>query len=313
MNGTSTPRRRLPVAVLLGAAVATGILASSAEVILLRLLRLETLPAGSPVMPVEASRIRDLETLVDPEFTSLGPYEGLVPATPVEPDPWKRALRLLRWLRATARKVGDEAPSNGTGPVFAAMHEGKGVICSHMALMYQALLRRAQIRSRYVRIGRSITDDLDVHDAVEILLPSGWALVDPTFGIAFIVGGRPLGLFELRQIALVGHDLPVPTHLADAAYPAQIDTYYIDYDALIRNAFVRTWITQGRWWTKIPGIRYYYGDRFLYPHDPARPRFVLYRWLVWAEHFLFPPLAGLSAVLALLCVRRLRRMSEVAP
>lgn len=180
------------------------------------------------------------------------------------PDTTVNVSAILRWTLNQATAVGDPGPVRGARAIYHLASEGQGLVCSQMAVLFQAALRSRGHMAREVRLARSLLSEQDTHVTVEVLVDGRWVIYDPTFHVTFQQDGRLLGSAEIHQAILEGQDSDIrPVFHGPVAYPARLDSYYMDWRPLFNNVLL---FSKGEDDTlsRIPPFRYWLGPRWHY-------------------------------------------------
>lgn len=147
---------------------------------------------------------------IDDELRKL--KDEVYPLVKDKHNNFQKALTINEWVinQISGTGGGDLARSKRTPyAILLAMREGKtGASCGYRALLYLAALKSLGIESRMVSLAKS--NKVDTHATVEVLIDKQWVVIDPTFGVYFVISGKPASAVELHQLLLrSGNNLEV--------------------------------------------------------------------------------------------------------
>jgi hypothetical protein len=139
---------------------------------------------------------------------------------------------------------------------------GGGLGCSGMAALYSGALSANGFENRRIVLLRNMYGVYDAHSVVEVFVNRRWILYDPTFNISYVKNGRMIGAHEISQAFYdgTGDEIEI-VHYGEVAYPARLDTYYMNWRPLYNNVFVLEYSDVGIL-EKIPPFRYWFGPRY---------------------------------------------------
>ncbi len=153
--------------------------------------------------------------------------------------------------------------SHNLGDIAEHVNHGGGLGCSGMAALYSGALSANGFENRRVVLLRNLYGVYDAHTIVEVFENQRWVIYDPTFNISFTKNGQKIGAREISQSFYhdSGKDIQV-IHYGEVAYPARLETYYMNWQPLYNNVFVLENADTGAF-EKIPPFRYWLGPTYI--------------------------------------------------
>lgn len=196
-------------------------------------------------------------------------------------------------------------------------HDG-GLGCTGMAALYSAALNANGFESRRVVLLRNMYGVYDAHTIVEVYENQRWVVYDPTFNISFMKNGQKIGALEISNTLYDGSaDEMTVVYYGNVAYPARLETYYMNWQPLYNNVFVLDQADSGVF-GKIPPFRYWSGPiYFLQPFYTGEG--VLLHWYQFHQQVylavvvILPVLTVMiTLLLCVICFISLRRQRQSA-
>lgn len=140
--------------------------------------------------------------------------------------------------------------------------EGRALLCGAMSTITREALTLLGHKARTVQLYAGNFSE-STHVLVEVLVGDRWIIIDPTFNVTYQDGSLPLGVSEvIDRLSRKGpHSVQAVFH-GTRAYPANLDTYYMDWRPLFGNAY----ITPGPATVigKLPPFRWWLGTKYHY-------------------------------------------------
>ena len=218
-----------------------------------RLLPISAYPEALGVLSLRREDADLMRSLINEN----GLAEGRLPVV-------DRLLKIQDWLGEQVQIAEVDLTNRYSSELWAKVQSGHGLACGGMALLFRDLVAVQGFPARLVQLYRADTEPDDTHVIVEVSLEGlGWVAFDPTFNLTFRDDhGRLLGVREVRQRMAANPREPVhPTYHGDRAYPAKLETYYLEWRALFANAYTYGYCRDCALWTKLPPFRYWSGPR----------------------------------------------------
>lgn len=211
----------------------------------------------------------------------------------IKKEPWTQSrdskaqcLGALRWTMNQARKVALNPNNSNPVDLLKSVEAGEGALCDDMANLFQNTLAALGITSRKVWLFRDLMIREDTHSTVEVWLDGKWVIMCPTFGVSFRDnGGGLLAAQDMKEYLFLGRTAEVtPVFYGEAAYPARIEKYYMNFWVFYNNVFV---VEQRR---DLPGVLppfcYFFGTRLYYEKLPYESdthlQFIRQLFFIWA-------------------------------
>lgn len=199
------------------------------------------------------------------------------------PDTVRTVESVLRWTMNQAVAVGDPGPVTSAREIYEIAARDKGLLCGQMALLFLTALRARNHPAREVSLVRSLLSEGDTHTTVEVREKGRWMIYDPTFHTTFERDGEAVGAAAIHEALLQGAAGSIePVFHGPVAYPARLESYYMDWLPLFNNVLV---FDDGHdsLLAVIPPFRYWLGPRWFYLSARGEPTL----WHVAAARWLY--------------------------
>lgn len=170
-------------------------------------------------------------------------------------------LQLQSWLGNQVCCVGPSGIGTSADH-WQSVLQGQGLSCGAMSQLFLEMVSALGLPARLVQLYRSDFVPLDTHVVVEVWVKgSGWVVFDPTFNVTFQTrDGALLGVEAVQARLSDGRaESIVPTYHGGRRYPANIQTYYLDWRTLFGNAYVFSACVDCMLWERLPPFRYWLG------------------------------------------------------
>jgi len=175
----------------------------------------------------------------------------------------QKIIDVLQWTMNQVKETGVGNPQSAREALEMARH-GKGLSCGPMSAVYTNALHALGFKVRPIQLIRSLFNNADTHVTTEVLLDGRWVIFDPTFNVSYEKNGRLIGAKEIKRALLDGTSAQIkPVFYGKVAYPARLQTYYVNWLPLYNNVLVSDQGTPGRL-SKLPPMRYWIGPRTHY-------------------------------------------------
>jgi hypothetical protein len=176
----------------------------------------------------------------------------------------KQVLALMQWVMNSVRKIEPEAHGSPYKILMESRLRGHGMVCSGMAYVFQEGLALLGVQSRIVVLKSNLFGASDSHVTVEAMVNGRWRIYDPTFHVSFRKDGALLSAQELHDLLQTNSKSRiVPVFYGPVAYPARIESYYMDYVPLFNYVLIyKQW--SNAFWDKLPPLHFFYGSQLFF-------------------------------------------------
>jgi len=171
------------------------------------------------------------------------------------------AAEIMQKVTNTVKRT-ENHDSHDVVDILEHVDRGGGLGCSGMAALYSGALSANGFENRRIVLLRNMYGVYDAHSVVEVYENQRWIIYDPTFNISYVKNGQMIGAQEISESLYDGSDDEIEiVHYGEVAYPARLDTYYMDWLPLYNNVFVLEYADAGIL-EKIPPFRYWFGPLY---------------------------------------------------
>lgn len=196
--------------------------------------------------------------------------------------------------------------------IYEHAKTGGGLNCNGMAELFLHALRLQGYKARKVFVVKSLGDPYVTHTLVEVYQEGRWVVYDPTFNSSFKKEGIVLGAVDVAHALLDGSCIKIkPVFYGEVAYKARLETYPFYWLAHFNHVLI---FQPGHSaWSKLIGLRYWYGPILYYFSFTGQPNshLIALDWIYFFSICLGPFLwLSLAAVIGLIFLSKNKHLSS---